>query len=114
MPETYMAMPCNEIENNSALFICIRLIKIQNTILYGSKQRHGNTCSQRDPARAAGDDRGKAESVHRSVDRGGGDAAFNQQPHPSTRHQGDAGGRQGRPGASDRQVKKIPKGFGNL
>jgi hypothetical protein len=26
----------------------------------------------------------------------------------------DACGQQGRPGAGDRQVKKIPKGFGNL
>jgi hypothetical protein len=71
----------------------------------GSKQHHGNTCSQRDPTRSAGDDRRKTEPVHRSFDRGGGDAAVNQQPHPSARHQGDAGGRQGRPGAGDRKVK---------
>jgi hypothetical protein len=85
----------------------IPTINKQITILTGSKQRHGNTPSQRDPTRAAGDDRGKTKSIFRSVDRGGGDAAVNQQPHPPARHQGDAGGRQGRPGAGNRKIKKY-------
>jgi hypothetical protein len=84
------------------------------TIPFRRTQNHGSTNSQRDPARNAGEDRGKTQPVHRPIDRGGGDAPPDQQSHPSARHQGPVGKWQGGPGAGDHQVMTNPIGFQNL
>ena len=57
--------------------------------------------------RRTGENRTQKRPAHRQADRGRGRAHFDQKPSSSPRHQGDAGGRAGRPGAGNRMSVKA-------
>ena len=57
--------------------------------------------------RRTGENRTQKRPAHREADRGRGRADFDQKSPSSPRHQGDAGGRAGRPGAGNKMNVKV-------